>query len=394
MPMLHLGGNAVPVRIDAHTHVFRRDLPMVPGRRYTPDYDATLKDLLSHLDANRFDQAVLVQPSFLGTDNSYMLAAIAAAPDRLCGIAMVAPDVSDQQLDELALRGVVGVRFNLVGAPMPKLRSTAWTNLLRRIVALGWHIELHREARDLGPLIESALEAGARVVVDHYGRPDPALGLADGNLNALLALASSRQVWVKLSAAYRCTSNPEGFEADAALHFANAFGADRLVWGSDWPHTQCEAKATVAASLDALRASLSDKGLDDVLGGNASDLYGFSKAAPTPRVGRPAGASAHRQDCIQASTSRKCPSHCTRSRVSAMATGPNSGALMLDGLQGHHSVAKEVQGNQAHDPERRELPTATLAAEEPAVGAVHQCNRAEQFQRQGQCDQGCVDPKD
>jgi predicted TIM-barrel fold metal-dependent hydrolase len=261
---------------------------MVPGRRYTPDYDASLKDLFSHLDANSLDQAVLVQPSFLGTDNSYMLAAIAAAPDRLRGIAMVAPDVTDRQLHELARGGVVGVRFNLVGADMPRLRSTAWTTLLRRIVALRWHVELHREARDLQLLIEPALEAGARVVVDHYGRPDPALGLADANLNALLAFASSRRVWVKLSAAYRCTSNPERFERDAALRFANAFGPDRLIWGSDWPHTQCEAKASVAASLAALQASLGVEGLDAVLRGNARDLYGFSETAS----GRPAASLA------------------------------------------------------------------------------------------------------
>ena len=274
----------MPARIDAHAHVFRRDLPMVAGRRYTPDYDATLTDLFSHLDANRLDQAVLVQPSFLGTDNSYLLEAIAAASGRLRGIAMVAPDVTDHQLDELALGGVVGVRFNLVGVPMPELRSTAWTSLLRRVVGLGWHVELHREARDLHLLIESALHEGARVVVDHYGRPDPAFGSADVNLNALMAFASSRRVWVKLSAPYRCTSNPEEFEREAALRFANAFGADRLLWGSDWPHTQCEAKASVAASLDSLRASLGDKMLDAVLGCTARDLYAFPTAEPVPSL--------------------------------------------------------------------------------------------------------------
>lgn len=283
--------DAVPLRVDAHTHVFRRDLAMAPNRRYTPDYDATPKDLLSHLDSQRLDRAVLVQPSFLGTDNSYMLAAIAAEPARLRGVAMLAPDLSDRHLDELAQAGVVGVRFNLVGASLPELRSAAWKTLLRRIVALGWHVELHREARDLRPLIESALEAGARVVVDHYGRPDPILGLTDGNLDALLAVASSRRVWVKLSAAYRCTSNPEGFEREAALHFLEAFGPDRLVWGSDWPHTQCEAKADVAASREALRRSLSGDELDAVLGGTACDLYGFSKASSTPQAGSPAATS-------------------------------------------------------------------------------------------------------
>lgn len=275
----------VPLRIDAHTHVFRRDLQMAAGRRYTPGYDASPKDLFAHLDANRLDRAVLVQPSFLGTDNRYMLAAIAAAPDRLRGIAMVAGDVADHELDKLAEGGVVGVRFNLVGAPLPELRSTAWTTLLRRIVARDWHVELHREARDMPLLIETALEAGARVVVDHYGRPDPALGLADADLNKVLAFASTGQIWVKLSAAYRCTANREGFESEAARQFASAFGQDRLVWGSDWPHTQCEHQAAVAASLDTLRASLSDEALDAVLGGNARDLYGFPATASHPLTG-------------------------------------------------------------------------------------------------------------
>lgn len=279
---------ALPDRIDAHTHVFRHDLQMVAGRRYTPNYNATLKDLLSHLDTNRLVQAVLVQPSFLGTDNSYMLAAIAEAPTRLRGIAMVAPDLNDRDMDALARAGVVGVRFNLVGAPFPEVHLTAWKTLIRRIVARGWHVELHRESRDLPILIASALEADARVVVDHYGRPDPALGMADLHLKSLRPFASSRRVWVKLSAAYRCASNPQEFERDAALHFLDAFGADRLVWGSDWPHTQCEAAANIAASLEALRTVFDEDALNAVLGGTAHELYGFASM----RSGAPAATRA------------------------------------------------------------------------------------------------------
>jgi predicted TIM-barrel fold metal-dependent hydrolase len=274
------GTRAVPSRIDAHTHVFRHDLPMLPGRRYTPAYDATLNDLFAHLDSHRLEKAVLVQPSFLGTDNRHLLAAIAEAPQRLRGVAMVAPDVSEQQLHALARQGIVGLRFNLVGTAMPDVRSSEWKTLLRRIAALEWHVELHREARDLPPLIESALEAGARVVVDHFGRPDPSLGLADAHLTALMAFAPSGRVWVKLSAAYRCASNPDAFARDAAPRFLSAFGADRLVWGSDWPHTQREATADVSASLQTLQATLPDDlALDAVLGGTASDLYGFSRSA-------------------------------------------------------------------------------------------------------------------
>jgi len=35
--------------IDTHAHIFRQDLPMVPGRRYSPSYDATVEQYLAHL---------------------------------------------------------------------------------------------------------------------------------------------------------------------------------------------------------------------------------------------------------------------------------------------------------------------------------------------------------
>jgi hypothetical protein len=44
---------------------------------------------------------VLVQPSFLGSDNSYLLQAIARAPQRLRGIAMIDAQCEDTQLQAL-----------------------------------------------------------------------------------------------------------------------------------------------------------------------------------------------------------------------------------------------------------------------------------------------------
>lgn len=270
-------------RVDAHTHVFHRGLAMAAGRRYTPDYDATLPALFSHLDAHHLDRAVLVQPSFLGTDNRYMLAVLAQAPERLRGIAMIEPDASDEEMAQLAAQGVAGVRFNLIGADMPALRSPEWRGSLARMAALGWHVELHRHACDLAPLIDAALDAGLRVVVDHYGRPNQALGLADPALDALMGFGASRRVWVKLSASYRCGPDPSGFERQAVPRFMDAFGTDRLLWGSDWPHTQWEGQAQVASSHDTLRAAVpAGPALDAVLGGTAAELYGFAKQVDFP----------------------------------------------------------------------------------------------------------------
>jgi hypothetical protein len=60
--------------IDTHAHVFERGLPLANARRYAPGYDAPLSAYLAQLDAHGLSNGVLIQPSFLGTDNSYLLA--------------------------------------------------------------------------------------------------------------------------------------------------------------------------------------------------------------------------------------------------------------------------------------------------------------------------------
>ncbi|MEO6873541.1 MAG: amidohydrolase family protein [Opitutaceae bacterium] len=249
LPKLARAGQPARAIVDTHAHVFRRDLPMVPGRRYTPDYDATVEDYLGVLDANGVARGVLVQPSFLGTDNHYLLAALRRHPQRLRGVAVVAPAVSAGELEELEGSGIVGLRLNLFGQPLPDFTAVPWPALLRQIAKLNWHIEIHREAKDLPVVLPPLLEAGVKIVVDHFGRPDPQLGIEDPGFRALLGMGASRRVWVKLSGAYRNGSGGRGAAiARAGLPLLlPAFGTDRLVWASDWPHTQFEKTESYAA---------------------------------------------------------------------------------------------------------------------------------------------------
>jgi predicted TIM-barrel fold metal-dependent hydrolase len=247
--------------VDTHAHIFRCGLPLASARRYAPDYDATLADYLRMLDGHGIARGVLVQPSFLGSDNRYLLDGLRRAPQRLRGIAVVAPDIGFEELARLDAAGVVGLRLNLVGgAGLPEFSSTRWRMLLQRLQELAWQVELHREARDLPRLLPPLLDAGVNVVVDHFGRPDAAAGIDDPGFRYLLAAASSRRVWLKLSAAYRNGSDGAGARiAQAALPLLrSAFGLDRLLWGSDWPHTRFERSASVASSLALLEALLPD----------------------------------------------------------------------------------------------------------------------------------------
>jgi len=242
--------------IDAHAHVFTRSLSLTSGRRYTPDYDATLPAYLAHLDAHGLSHGVLVQPSFLGTDNQYLLDALAQAPDRLRGVVVVDPDVSAECLRSMAAQGVVGIRLNLMGKPLPDFAEPQWAPFFKQVAALGWHVELHRHVEDLPGLIRALLPFGCKIVVDHFGRPNATLGVDDPAFSALLELGLTGQVWVKVSAIYRLggTAEQNAAFARAALPLlARTFGSGRLVWGSDWPHTQHEQAISYASVVEQLR---------------------------------------------------------------------------------------------------------------------------------------------
>ena len=107
-------------RVDAHAHVFRRDLPLAPNARHAPQRDALLDEYLGLLDRHGITHAVLTAPSFLGTDNSFLLRALAREPARLRGTVIVDPDVDTGELRRLQGSGVTGVRLNFFGMqPLP-----------------------------------------------------------------------------------------------------------------------------------------------------------------------------------------------------------------------------------------------------------------------------------
>jgi len=226
--------------IDAHAHVFVRGLPLASQRRHAPDYDATLDAYAGHLMANGISHAVLVQPSFLGTDNSFFLDVAKRYPRRFRGVAVVDCAVTDTELALLDRTGVVGIRLNLIGLPVPQLSAPEWRRLLARVNALGWHVEVHREAVDLHAVVGPLLEQGCTVVVDHFGRPNPHTGANDPGFGYLLSVAATGRVWIKLSAAYRSAQGDDGIVLGTALasQLLDAYTPERLVWGSDWPHTQ------------------------------------------------------------------------------------------------------------------------------------------------------------
>lgn len=260
------------IRIDTHAHAFTLNGEFSAGRRYTPDRAAPLEAYLAELDRGNVSHAVLVQPSFLGTDNSYLLECLHLLPNRLRGIAVVDPSWNEKRLAELDARGVVGIRLNVFGADIAFAKTNEWQELFRRVAALGWQIEIHIEGHRLPDMLMALWPSGANIVVDHFGRPDPKLGLEDAGVRAMLAKAESGRIWIKLSGPYRALGDTVAY----ARAYLNRFGPEHLLWGSDWPWTQHSDGMSYDKAQDWMNDWIPDAQVrNSILGSSAAKLFRF-----------------------------------------------------------------------------------------------------------------------
>jgi 2-pyrone-4,6-dicarboxylate lactonase len=223
---------------DAHCHVFgpAADFPFASQRTYTP-VDAPWDTLKALHDKLGLARTVLVQASCHGTDNAAMLDAIARSNGTCRGVAMVARDVTDEELQRLHDGGVRGIRFNFVTHLGKDADVEAVQELTARIAPLGWHAVVHFEAdrlETLAPILETL---PVTMVIDHMGRPDASLGLEQPAFRMLLDLLEDERFWVKVCGAERITKS--GPPYDDAVPFARELVwrfEDRVLWGTDWPH--------------------------------------------------------------------------------------------------------------------------------------------------------------
>jgi predicted TIM-barrel fold metal-dependent hydrolase len=262
--------------IDAHTHVFLRSLKPYAGARYIPDYDASWQTLLKLAADNNVGRVVILQPSFLGFDNSYLMEALKAEPTRFRGVPWISPalDLSAAHWDEMARLGVRGLRFPIFGLPTPDW--SAYAAMLTEARKRGWPIHLYVEGRRLPSMLPFLLDGGHKVVIPHLGMFDRTLGpLRDPGFELLVQKADTRQIWVVLSGAYRV-----GYERarPAAGLLLSAFGPERLMWGSDWPHTDTDLDrvTTYPKTLQWLEEWVPDAATrQTILVDTPSRLYGF-----------------------------------------------------------------------------------------------------------------------
>ena len=227
-------------KIDCHAHVLDpASFPYAADVAYRPTGQeiGSADQFVAVLKTYGVQHALLVQPnSGYGSDNSCMLDAIRRYPAVFKGVAIVDLDADLAALRDLKSQGIVGVAFN------PTVYGNAYyagaPALMEKLAELDMFFQLQVE-HDLLLMYRPWIEAiPVRVLIDHCARPTPAAGLGQPGFAALLALARTGRVHVKLSGYAKFARKPYPFEDSWPFIRAivEHFGVERCMWASDWPY--------------------------------------------------------------------------------------------------------------------------------------------------------------
>lgn len=225
--------------VDCHNHIMgpQGEYPYAATRVYTPP-EATIDQLKALRMEIGSSRNVLVTPSVYGTDNRCMLDALAALENTARGIAVLPLDVTDAELRRLDAAGVRGVRISLggTGSYTPASAKEALLSLAPRFAPLGWNIEVVGNLPAVMSLAPVMASLKVPVVLDHFAGANGGEGINQEGFAALIELVRGRNAFVKLSAPYNRSKRPDYSDMTPLAHALIAAGADRMLWGTNWPH--------------------------------------------------------------------------------------------------------------------------------------------------------------
>ena len=275
--------------VDSHCHVLATDTDTYPraplgGKQsgWATDRPVTADQLLALMDATGIAQGMLVQATTAyGYDNSYVLDSAARWPDRFVAVGTFDPLAADAagRLQDLVERGVAGVRLFTTGSTVAEqglwfadeATDEFWSAASRTGVPVCLQLRL---GEDTSPVLAGLLarHPDAVVLLDHCGYPEVRSSPA-GAAEGLTALAKHPGLHLKLT--HRTLEGLDDL-GGRAVEFLDpvidAFGADRIAWGSNCPAAE-QPLGELRDLAERVLSPLMDNIRTDIFGGTARRLY-------------------------------------------------------------------------------------------------------------------------
>jgi len=274
--------------IDIHPHIVSPDTKKYPldplggtQSTWSSERPTTYDDLLRAMDEAGVAKAAIVHSSTAyGYDNSYVADAVKAVPQRFTGVYSIdalAPDAV-KTFDYWLGRGCTGMRLFTTGSTMPGQATwfadqktySFWEHAAAKNIPVC--VQMKQEGI---PLLRQIMDKFPKVtiILDHLSRAPfedgpPYAGAAD-----FLALAKYKQVYLKITP---INITPKSWGKGTLATFfgkmIDAFGADRIGWGSNFPNSVGALKEILTAAQKAFSfVKASDQ--DWIFGKTAQVLY-------------------------------------------------------------------------------------------------------------------------
>jgi predicted TIM-barrel fold metal-dependent hydrolase len=225
---------------DCHTHIHGdvEKFPFFAGRVYTPE-PASPEEMAALHKALSMQRVVIVTPSVYGTDNSATRFGMKARGADARGVAVIDDKTPESDLDAMQQDGFRGIRLNLAtgGVNDPNVGRPRFSAAVERVKARGWHVQLFTSLAMITAIKDLVAASPVPVVFDHFGGAQAALGVDQPGFADLVELVKSGKAYVKISGAYRASQlGPDYPDAAPPAKALIAVNAERIVWGTDWPH--------------------------------------------------------------------------------------------------------------------------------------------------------------
>jgi predicted TIM-barrel fold metal-dependent hydrolase len=274
-----------PKSCDCQFHIFgdRAKYPFHIDTDY-PTPKATFADIRGVLKMLGLSRGVVVTSYRFDIDHSLLIdefeALSAAERANFRAIGVVRDALGDQEMAKLNALGVCGARFNLgkrykVANIAPEVRRS-----MARVREIGWHARLHMAGSDIpewGEVLRA--ERDLNMSIDHMGHIDFSLGTDQPSVRWIMDRLKEGNWWVMLSNGNRDSKMDAGW--DDAVPLARTFieaAPDRMIWGTDWPHTRWRKRMMNDAEVVELLYRYVDNDqalLKKILVDNPAKLHGF-----------------------------------------------------------------------------------------------------------------------
>ncbi len=269
--------------IDTHLHLIYQDRLRYPWLAGAPklDRDFPLQEYLAEADRLGIEAALHMEVDVVEEDQEAEAAFVAGiGPPVIAAIAACRPEHADfpARLERIAANPFVrGLRRILHTSPDALAQAPLFAENLRRLAGHDLSFDLCVLARQL-PIAIGLVRAcpDVRFVLDHCGVPDVAARALDPWRDGITRLAALPNVACKISGivAYAAADWTTADLRPYVEHCIEAFGWDRVLWGSDWPVCTLTADLTrwVGATHE-LTAGCSDGERERLLSLNARRIY-------------------------------------------------------------------------------------------------------------------------